>query len=212
MVSLLVIVFIATLLYASLATWISSYLRVLAIQGLILCVVTLMELRDFNTTNLVIVFVETLVFKALIVPIFLGRLIRKHNLKDSSESTIAGFYSILIVTLGVVLSFLVANSLAGLDANQTSVKFYTASFSALFTGLFLAMTHKNVLAHLIGFLLLENGIFMLSLVVGGHMPVVVNIGILLDIFTSVLILGIMVGKIATMYNDVEGDQLTQLKD
>ena len=63
-----------------------------------------------------------------------------------------------------------------------------------------------------GFLIIENGVFVLSLAVGTEMTMLVNIGILLDIFASVLILGVFVNKIGDILKEQDVDQLRNLKD
>ena len=63
-----------------------------------------------------------------------------------------------------------------------------------------------------GFIIIENGVFVLSLAVGTEMPMLVNIGILLDIFASVLILGVFVNKIGDVLKEQDVDQLRNLKD
>ena len=60
--------------------------------------------------------------------------------------------------------------------------------------------------------MLENGIFLFSLALGSEMPMIVNIGILLDLFTSVLLLGVFVNRINEVFHTVEIDTLTELKD
>ncbi|NJK97269.1 MAG: hypothetical protein HC905_22290 [Bacteroidales bacterium] len=63
-----------------------------------------------------------------------------------------------------------------------------------------------------GFLVIENGVFILSLAVGNEMPMLVNIGILLDIFVSVLLLGIFANKIGDVLKEQDVAQLKNLKD
>ena len=63
-----------------------------------------------------------------------------------------------------------------------------------------------------GYLVIENGVFILSLAVGTEMPMLVNLGILLDIFASVFLLGIFVNRIGDVLKDVDVDQLKNLKD
>jgi hydrogenase-4 component E len=63
-----------------------------------------------------------------------------------------------------------------------------------------------------GYLIIENGVFVLSLAVGNEMPMLVNLGIMLDVFGSVLILGIFLIKIGDVFKDVDVDQLSNLKD
>ena len=87
----------------------------------------------------------------------------------------------------------------------------TALFS-VFTGLILVITHKKIFPHLVGFLVLENGVFMFSLAVGSEMPFLVNVGILLDLFASVLILGVFASRIGKRLNDPDVEDLSSLKD
>jgi hydrogenase-4 component E len=63
-----------------------------------------------------------------------------------------------------------------------------------------------------GYLMIENGVFVLSLAVGNEMPNLVNLGIMLDVFGSVLILGIFLNKIGDVFKAVDVDQLSNLKD
>jgi hydrogenase-4 component E len=77
----------------------------------------------------------------------------------------------------------------------------------LFTGLLLIVTHKLIISHLVGFLIIENAVFLFSLSIGNEMPMLINIGILLDIFVGVLILGFFGLRLRPHTNE-----LTRLKD
>jgi len=87
-----------------------------------------------------------------------------------------------------------------------------AALSALFTGLYIIGTRKKVLTHVMGFLVIENGVFILSLAVGNEMPMLLNTGILLDLFITVLLLGIFVNKIGDVLHGGDVNQLRNLKD
>jgi hydrogenase-4 component E len=54
-------------------------------------------------------------------------------------------------------------------------------------------------------------VFFFSLAVGSEMPMLINIGILLDIFVSVLIIGVLMNRIGSQFSDLESDNLTSLK-
>jgi len=73
------------------------------------------------------------------------------------------------------------------------------------------LRHK-IITNVIGFIILENGVVILSLAVGNEMPMLVNLGILLDIFVTVLVLGIFANKLGDVFKEGEVDQLIQLKD
>ena len=75
----------------------------------------------------------------------------------------------------------------------------------------ITIKHK-VLSNVIGFITMENGIFLLSLSVAKEMPIIVNLGVLLDIFIAVFILGMLVKEINNEFDDLEVSQLSDLKD
>ena len=65
---------------------------------------------------------------------------------------------------------------------------------------------------MVGYIVIENGVFVLSLAIGNEMPMLVNLGIMLDIFASVLILGIFFNKIGDVLKDPDVSRLRNLKD
>jgi hydrogenase-4 component E len=74
------------------------------------------------------------------------------------------------------------------------------------------VSRKKIITHVIGYIVVENGVFVLSLAVGNEMPVLVNLGVMLDIFASVLILGVFFNKIGDVLNDPDVNVLRNLKD
>lgn len=209
MINVLLIIFIITLLYVSIANRIVTYVRVLAIQGFILFGVTLLQLQEINTLNLVLILLETIVFKAIAVPLFLDHLIKRNHITREAEPYIPNFLSLVITTIIIIATILLANSVK--DDNLDKI-FFIVALSTLFTGLYFIATRKKIITHVMGYLIIENGVFVLSLAVGNEMPMLVNLGIMLDIFASVLILGIFLNKIGDVFKDVDVDQLSNLKD
>ncbi len=209
MIDVLLIVFIITLLYVSIANRIITYVKVLAFQGFILFGVTFMQLQEINTLNLVLILLETIVFKAIAVPLFLDHLIKRNNITREAEPYIPNFLSLVITTIIIVVTILLANSVK--DDNLDKI-FFIVALSTLFTGLYFIASRKKIITHVMGYLIIENGVFVLSLAVGNEMPMLVNLGIMLDIFASVLILGIFLNKIGDVFKDVDVDQLSNLKD
>jgi hydrogenase-4 component E len=209
MTNVLLIIFIISLLYVSIANRIITYVRVLALQGFILFGVTFLQLKDIQTWNLFLILLETIVFKALAVPIFLGYLIRRNKITRETEPYLPHFISLIIITMIVVITVLLANSIK--DTHLDKI-FFIVSLSTLFTGLYFIASRKKIITHVMGYLMIENGVFVLSLAVGNEMPNLVNLGIMLDVFASVLILGIFLNKIGDVFKDVDVDQLSNLKD
>lgn len=78
MTDILLIAFAMTLLYMSIANRLNTYLVILVFQGILLFGITLLTLTEVKTLNLLLILLETIVFKAIAVPWFLGYII-KHN-------------------------------------------------------------------------------------------------------------------------------------
>jgi hydrogenase-4 component E len=209
MTNVLLIIFIISLLYVSIANRIITYVRVLAMQGFILFGVTFMQLKDIQTWNLVLIMLETIVFKAVAVPVFLGYLIKRNKITRVTEPYLSNFMSLIIVTAIVVINVILANSIQ--DPNLDKI-FFIVSLSTLFTGLYFIASRKKIITHVMGYLMIENGVFVLSLAAGNEMPNLVNLGIMLDVFASVLILGIFFNKIGDVFKDADVDRLTDMKD
>lgn len=209
MINVLLITFIITLLYLAIANRLITYINILAVQGFILFGVTFLQLHEINTVNLVLILLETVVFKALAVPIFLGYLIKRNNITREAEPYLPNFLSLVITTVIIIVTILLANSIKDTKLDKI---FFIVALSTLFTGLYLIASRRKIITHVIGYLIIENGVFVLSLAVGNEMPMLVNLGVMLDIFASVLILGIFLQKIGDVFKDVDVDQLSNLKD
>jgi len=209
MTNVLLIIFAMSLIYLSIANRLMSYVKILAFQGIILFWVSFIELDEMNTVNLTFILLETIVFKTIAVPLFLKYVIQKNEITREAEPYVPNFISLIIVTSIVVVTFLLSNII---EDEQLNKVYFVAALSSLFTGLYIIGTRKKILTHVMGFLVIENGVFILSLAVGNEMPMMVNSGIFLDLFITVLLLGIFVNKIGDVLKDVDAGQLKNLKD
>jgi len=209
MIDVLLITFIITLFYMSIANRMLTYLKVLAFQGVLLFVVVFLQLSEINTLNLALILLETIVFKSVAVPLFMAYVLKRNNITRESEPFLPNFVSLIITTFIVVVTILLAN---GINDTRLDKIFFVVALSSLFTGLYFIATRRKIITHVIGYLVIENGVFVLSLAVGNEMPMLVNLGIMLDIFASVLILGIFLNKIGDVFKDIDVNQLSSLKD
>ena len=171
--------------------------------------VALLQLNEVNAFNLAWILLETIVFKSIVVPYFLFRIIKRNKITREAEPFLPNFVSLLITTAIVVVTILLAGAI-----NDTYLDkiFFVVALSTIFFGLYFIASRRKLLSHVMGYIVIENGVFVLSLAVGNEMPLLVNLGVLLDIFASVLILGIFVNKIGDVFKDVDVDNLTELKD
>lgn len=198
-----------SLLYVSIANRLLTYLRILVLQGFILFGVTYLTLTHINTVNLIFIMLETVVFKAIAVPWFVNHVIKRNGITRETEPYLPNFVSLIIVTLIFVATIILSNSIKDTNLDKT---YFVVALSTLFTGLYLIVSRKKIITHVIGYLIIENGVFVLSLAVGNEMPMLVNLGIMLDIFASVLILGVFFNKIGDVLKNPDVNLLRNLKD
>lgn len=209
MTDILLIALSMSLLYVSIANRLLTYLRILVFQGFILFGVTFLTLTDVNHINLVLILLETIVFKALAVPWFINYVIRRNEITREAEPYLPNFLSLIIVSLIFVATIILSHTIQDENLDKT---YFVVALSTLFTGLYLIISRKKIITHVIGYLFIENGVFILSLAVGNEMPMLVNLGIMLDIFASVLILGVFFNKIGDVLKNPDVNLLRNLKD
>ena len=209
MTHVLLVVFSMTLLYIGISNRLFTYINILMIQGLILSGVAFIQLRDMGLGNLAFILLETGVFKTFVIPIFMKNVIRRNGITREAEPFVSNFASLVIITLLIVGTYLGAITI---DSNDLDIVFFVVAVSTVFVGLFIIISRKKLITHVMGYLVIENGIFILSLAVGNEMPMLVNIGILLDIFVSILVLGIFVNKMGDVFKETDVKQLNRLRD
>lgn len=206
---LFIILFAITLIYFALSERVKKFVWLLSIQGFILFGVVFFNLNKIEIFDFIFILVETILVKAIVVPWFLHR-VRKHNhLSREDNPSVPVFYSIIIVVISLLLSFLLSNQL---NYQQIHTKYFTVAFSSILFGVYFIIIHKNIFSHVVGYLIIENGIFLLSLAVGSTMPMMVNLAILLDVLMGVLVLGIFINRVGDTFKSIEINQLSKLKD
>ena len=197
-----------SLIYLSMADRFRSHTMILALQGLLLFGIAMARMHDFHPVEMGFIVVETLVFKAIIIPIILLHVIRKTKInRITSSSTQFGSLMMSIVALvaSCTITYYMQNS--GSDTISFGVALY-----ALLSVLILFVMRKRVFAHLVGFLVIENGVFLFSMAIGVELPMLINLAIMLDILISILVLGMFLQRMDNDMNTDESDALTSIKD
>jgi len=209
MTNVLLIIFTISLLYLGIAHRLLTYIKILALQGVLLFGIAFIDLIQINAINLAFVLLETIVFKTIAIPFFLNYIIKRNKINRDAEPFLSNFISLIIITLIILATFILSNAI---NDSRISKIYFVVAISTLFTGLYIILTRHKIITHVMGYLVIENGVFILSLAVGNEMPMLVNLGILLDVFVSVFILGIFVNRIGDVLKDTDVDQLKNLKD
>jgi hydrogenase-4 component E len=186
-----------------------TYLSLLTVQGMLLFGVALVELHQMNIVNLAFILLETVVVKAVAIPLFIRYVIKKNQIKREAEPFVPYFVSLIVTTLIITAAY-VLSMVA--DVPQSGKPYFAVALASVFCGLFFIVSRKKIITHVICYVLIENGVFILSMAVGNEMPLLVNLGVLLDVFVSVFLLGIFINKVGNVINDGDVNQLSSIKD
>ncbi len=205
----LLILYVVTLVYVSITERYRNYAMLIGLQGAILFAIAIFRLHSINIFDLLFILIETLVFKAIIVPGMLYRIIRRTKINRVATFGQSQFNSLLGSILALVASAVVTWYIAD---EGTDRLFFGVALYALLSGMVMITTRKRIFSHLVGFLLIENGVFLFSIAMGVEMPFLINIAILLDILISVLMLGIFMSRIGDRMHVLDAEDLTELKD
>jgi hydrogenase-4 component E len=87
-----------------------------------------------------------------------------------------------------------------------------ASLATVWAGFLMLTTRKKAIMQVLGYLILENGIFLFGLLLLEAMPFLVEVGILLDLFTGVFVMGITIFHINREFSSISTEHLTGLKE
>ena len=208
MVLSLIILYVLTLIYLSIADRFRNHTTILAIQGLLLFGIAMARLHAFHPVELSFIIVETLVFKAIAIPAILMHIINKTKI-NRIHSASTQFGALVMSILALIASCAITYYMAD---NRTDMIFFGVALYALLSGLILIVLRKRIFAHLVGFLVIENGVFLFSMAIGVELPMLINLAIMLDILISILILGLFLRRMDNDMHTDESDALTSIKD
>ena len=208
MILSLIILYVLSLIYLSMADRFRSHTMILALQGLLLFGIAMARMHAFHPVEMGFIVVETLVFKAIVIPIILMHVIRKTQINRITSSS-TQFGSLVMSIAALIASCTITYYMHNSNADTISVG---VALYALLSGLILIVMRKRVFAHLVGFLVIENGVFLFSMAIGVELPMLINLAIMLDILISILVLGMFLQRMDNDMNTDESDALTSIKD
>lgn len=209
MTYLFIIIYSITLIYFAFTERVKKFVWLLVVQGLVLFGMVFFSLKETEIFNLIFILTETIVVKSIVVPWFLNRVRRNNGLKRVQDPTVPIFYSIIVIMLTLILSFILSNKIL---ESELHTQFLSLAFTSIIYGFYFIVVHKNIFSHVVGYLIIENGIFMLSLAVGDTMPLLVNLAVLFDVVMGILVLGIFMNRVGNTFQTDEVHKLTELKD
>jgi hydrogenase-4 component E len=181
-----------------------------ALQGILLGIFPLFIHPEIGLRGFLLI-VVTIGLKGFVIPRYLVYAMREANIQHEVRPIVNYMSSLLLGAVGTGLAMVFSYTLP-LAEQHKDLLLVPASLATVWTGFLLLTTRRKAIMQVLGYLLLENGIFLFGLLLLEAMPFLVEVGVLLDLFTGVFVMGIIIHHISREFATISTERLTELKE
>jgi hydrogenase-4 component E len=185
-------------------------IRVVALQGWLLGALTVLVHAENPTARLALMAVASVVLKGAVIPWLLGRAVREADVRREVEPFV-GYTLSLLIGLSALAGFRWLGARLAIVGEGASWLALPVAFFTVFVGLFLIITRRKAVSQVIGYLVMENGIGVFGVAMVGEVTMLVELGMLLDVFVAVFVMGIAIYHINREFDHIDADRLNTLK-
>jgi hydrogenase-4 component E len=179
---------------------------------LLIAVATAETALQRHELNLVVSALLILSIKAIGVPVFFAWTSKKLDIHRDVGATIMPPLAMHLSLLLFAASFILTRDLVHVAAVPRSWPEAAASISLIFTGMIVMLTRRLAISQIVGFLVIENGISVFALTQTHDMPMMVELGVLLDLLVAVMTAGLLIFRIQKGFEHIEVSKLSKVKD
>ncbi|NJA08481.1 MULTISPECIES: hypothetical protein [Methylomonas] len=184
---------------------------VFALQGLLLTLTTALAAYSLDSHHLYISALLTLVLKVLFIPWMLRRQVLMLNLHRDVEALKNNTFVMLGGAALMVFSYYVLHPIVQ-TSSAVMLNALAVSLSVVLLGMLLMISHRQAIAHVVGFMSIENGLFFAAIVATRGMPMVVELGIAFDVLVAAVLFGIFFFHISTSIDSLDVDRMNRLHE
>jgi hydrogenase-4 component E len=211
-VDLLFILVVVIDLFLLASSRLGASIRTVAIQGALLAALPLFLAGEHHQLgHTLILSGGALLIKGWLIPWLMFRAMREASIRREMEPIVGFVPSMVLGGIGVVVAFAFASRLPVPTTDAHGYLVPTA-LSTVWAGLLLVVTRKKAVSQVLGFLVLENGVFIFGLLLSDFMPLMVEAGVLLDLFAAVFVMGIVMFHIHREFASLDTEKLSTLRD
>ena len=185
-------------------------IRLYGVQSLLLAIVATTIGISESRHELFVTAALTVVLKTILIPWFLMRTVDRIGIHREIEPFLNVPVSLLICLGLTVVGYRVSTGFEE-GAKQVTHHLIGVALSLLLIGLFLMVTRKKAITHILALLTVENAVFLVAVGVTTGMPLIVEFGIAFDVLLAVLVLGILVQRIVGRFESMDVSRLSNLK-
>jgi hydrogenase-4 component E len=185
-------------------------IKIVAFQGLVASIVPFFIGHDMSAGGVVFTFV-TLLIRGIIIPLCIYMAIKKVAIRREVEP-IVGYHASMLFGLGLIVAATYISRQLNLPAISEYLLVTPTAIALLVTGMFFLIARRNAIAMVLGYIMMENGIYLVGTTFSTHARHIVEFGILLDVLAGVMIMGIILQNINKTFDDVDTALLRTLKE
>jgi hydrogenase-4 component E len=190
---------------------IRTLIQLFTLQGATLAVATAVVAHVTHQPHLYFSAGITLVLKVFVMPIILHRLIDRLNIKWDAETLINIPITMIIGIVLVIFAFNLASPISQFSSSVARSTLGIA-LACVLLSFMMMITRAKAVPQVIGFLSMENGLFFAATAATYGMPMVVELGIALDVLVGILILGVFMFQIREQFDSLDIRHLEKLKE
>jgi hydrogenase-4 component E len=176
------------------ATQIYRAIYAVAAQSLLIAVAGAVLAASTGNVDLWVIAGVTLAVKAVVLPWVLHWVVQRMNVRREVEPVIPIAATLALTVAVVVLSFQLSASLGAVGQAITG-NALPVGIALTLLGVLVMATQKTALTQMVGLFASENGIFFTAMAVTQGMPLIIEIGVILDVILAVLVMAIMVLRV-----------------
>jgi hydrogenase-4 component E len=220
-INALLVIVLALNLFALGTSRIQSVIRIVAAQGAILGVVTLLA-HERLALPVVLSAAAAIGIKGIVIPAVISRSLRSADIKREVEPFIGFIPSIIIGAVATAATLLVSSRLSAPAATGANIAgaaniaantlIIPASITTIFVGFLILVSRFKAVTQVLGYLVLENGIYLFGTLLVEAIPLVVEMGMLLDLFVGVFVISIITNHINRAFSSMDTRRLVSLKE
>lgn len=210
LVSFLVTLILASAFLIIIARRFKSVIKAIIIQALFLVALSITLGWVTGIYEMYIAALLTLVVKAGVIPFILHKAVDRAKIDRVVESFLNKKMALQVSVLLVFIAYLATGHVIGQGSGLIH-EALPAAISLMLIGLFLMMNRKLAIMQIVGLVVMENGIYLAGIGTTNGMPLVIELGIFLDILVGVLIMGVLVFRINRSFDTIDTKNLRNLR-
>ena len=207
--AILVIILVMNL-FALGTSRIRTVIHTVAAQGILLGILPMLIHKQLTIPVVLIIFVA-IIMKGIFIPSMMIRALRDAQIKREIEPLIGLLPSIILGAMGTAFALLITDQLP-LASQHHGTLLVPTSIATVFVGFIFLVTRYKAISQVIGYLILENGIFIFSMLLIEAMPLIVEMGVMLDLFVGIFVTCIIINHINQAFSSMDTRRLVSLKE